>query len=145
MKFRPKWEYIASQLKGRTNLAKIDILNDGISTGLRFDITQVPSFVLWVFLYILLKVSLVYFFSDLVSVKERCTTMISLIWKAKLFKILPVVGLKMLLQRMYQSPKVLCKSHFLLVFFQAFYWFLYLLFKFNWSLATNWLTEPYLP
>jgi len=45
MKFRPKWEYIASQLKGRTNLAKIDILNDGISTGLRFDITQVPSFV----------------------------------------------------------------------------------------------------
>ena len=49
MKFRAQWEYIASQLKGRTNLAKIDILNDGISTGIRFDIAQVPTFILWVF------------------------------------------------------------------------------------------------
>lgn len=46
MKFRAQWEYIASQLKGRTNLAKIDILNDGISTGIRFDIAQVPTFIL---------------------------------------------------------------------------------------------------
>lgn len=45
MKFRAQWEYIASQLKGRTNLAKIDILNDGISTGIRFDIAQVPTFI----------------------------------------------------------------------------------------------------
>jgi len=45
MKFLPKWEYISSQLKGRTNLAKVNILNDGISTGLRFDISKVPTFV----------------------------------------------------------------------------------------------------
>ena len=46
MKFRAKWEYIASQLKGRTNLARVNILSDGIATGIRFEITKVPTFVL---------------------------------------------------------------------------------------------------
>merc|ERR1712071_386675 len=45
MKFRAKWEYIAPQLKGRTNLARVNILSDGIATGIRFEITKVPTFV----------------------------------------------------------------------------------------------------
>nr|CAG4643294.1 EOG090X0856 [Ilyocryptus agilis] len=46
MKFRPKWEYIASQLKGRINLAEVNIMNDGISTGSRFAVEKVPTFLL---------------------------------------------------------------------------------------------------
>nr|CAH0107206.1 unnamed protein product [Daphnia galeata] len=44
MKFQAKWEYIASQLKGRINLAKVNIKDDGISTGSRFGVDQVPAF-----------------------------------------------------------------------------------------------------
>ncbi|KAK4008185.1 thioredoxin domain-containing protein [Daphnia magna] len=44
MKFLAKWEYIASQLKGRINLAKVNIKDDGISTGSRFGVDQVPAF-----------------------------------------------------------------------------------------------------
>ncbi|XP_046453419.1 uncharacterized protein LOC124201020 [Daphnia pulex] len=44
MKFQAKWEYIASQLKGRINLARVNIKDDGISTGSRFDVSQVPAF-----------------------------------------------------------------------------------------------------
>lgn len=47
MKFQAKWEYIASQLKGRINLAKVNIKDDGISTGSRFGVDQVPAFLLW--------------------------------------------------------------------------------------------------
>jgi thioredoxin-like negative regulator of GroEL len=46
MKFQAKWEYIASQLKGRINLARVNIKDDGISTGSRFDVSQVPAFLL---------------------------------------------------------------------------------------------------
>ncbi len=46
MKFQAKWEYIASQLKGRINLAKVNIKDDGISTGSRFGVDQVPAFLL---------------------------------------------------------------------------------------------------
>ena len=46
MKFQAKWEYIASQLKGRINLAKVNIMADGISTGSRFGVEQVPTFLL---------------------------------------------------------------------------------------------------
>jgi thioredoxin-like negative regulator of GroEL len=46
MKFQAKWEYIASQLKGRINLAKVNIKEDGISTGIRFGVDQVPAFLL---------------------------------------------------------------------------------------------------
>nr|SVE77073.1 EOG090X0856 [Daphnia lumholtzi]SVE78304.1 EOG090X0856 [Daphnia lumholtzi]SVE78932.1 EOG090X0856 [Daphnia lumholtzi] len=44
VKFLAKWEYIASQLKGRINLAKVNIKDDGISTGSRFSVDQVPAF-----------------------------------------------------------------------------------------------------
>nr|SVE75827.1 EOG090X0856 [Daphnia hispanica] len=44
MKFLAKWEYIATQLKGRINLAKVNIKDDGISTGSRFGVDQVPAF-----------------------------------------------------------------------------------------------------
>nr|SVE86195.1 EOG090X0856 [Daphnia similis] len=44
VKFLAKWEYIASQLKGRINLAKVNIKDDGISTGSRFGVDQVPAF-----------------------------------------------------------------------------------------------------
>ncbi|XP_057375493.1 thioredoxin domain-containing protein-like [Daphnia carinata] len=44
VKFLAKWEYIASQLKGRINLAKVNIKDDGISTGSRFGVEQVPAF-----------------------------------------------------------------------------------------------------
>lgn len=47
MKFQAKWEYIASQLKGRINLAKVNIMADGISTGSRFGVEQVPTFLLY--------------------------------------------------------------------------------------------------
>lgn len=47
MKFLAKWEYIASQLKGRINLAKVNIKDDGISTGSRFGVEQVPAFLLY--------------------------------------------------------------------------------------------------
>nr|CAG4647153.1 EOG090X0856 [Megafenestra aurita]SVE92462.1 EOG090X0856 [Megafenestra aurita] len=44
MKFLAKWEFIASQLKGRINLAKVNVMADGISTGSRFNVEQVPTF-----------------------------------------------------------------------------------------------------
>lgn len=47
MKFQAKWEYIASQLKGRINLAKVNVMADGISTGSRFGVEQVPTFLLY--------------------------------------------------------------------------------------------------
>lgn len=46
MRFRAKWEYIASQLKGRINLAQVNIMGDGISTGSRFGVEAVPTFLL---------------------------------------------------------------------------------------------------
>nr|CAG4637112.1 EOG090X0856 [Ceriodaphnia reticulata]SVE73008.1 EOG090X0856 [Ceriodaphnia reticulata] len=44
MKFLAKWEFIATQLKGRINLAKVNIMADGISTGSRFGVEQVPAY-----------------------------------------------------------------------------------------------------
>nr|CAG4648002.1 EOG090X0856 [Moina brachiata]SVE93079.1 EOG090X0856 [Moina brachiata] len=44
LKFLAKWEYIATQLKGRINLAKVNIMADGISTGSRFFVEQVPTY-----------------------------------------------------------------------------------------------------
>lgn len=44
LKFQAKWEYVASQLKGRTNLAKVNIMLDGISTASRFKVEKVPFF-----------------------------------------------------------------------------------------------------
>nr|CAG4641794.1 EOG090X0856 [Eurycercus lamellatus] len=44
MRFRAKWEYIASQLKGRINLAQVNVMSDGISTGSRFGVEQIPTF-----------------------------------------------------------------------------------------------------
>ena len=46
MKFKAKWEYIASQLFGRINLATVNIMEDGISTGSRFGVQNVPTFLL---------------------------------------------------------------------------------------------------
>ena len=46
MKFHAKWEYIGSQLKGRINLATVNIMLDGISTGRRFQVESVPTFLL---------------------------------------------------------------------------------------------------
>ena len=46
LRFLPKWEYIGSQLKGRVNVAKVNVMNDGISTGSRFAVSQVPAFLL---------------------------------------------------------------------------------------------------
>nr|CAG4634862.1 EOG090X0856 [Alona affinis] len=44
MRFRSKWEYIGSQLKGRINLAQVNVMSDGISTGSRFHVEKVPTF-----------------------------------------------------------------------------------------------------
>jgi len=46
MKFKAKWEYIATQLFGRINLATVNIMEDGISTGSRFGVQNVPTFLL---------------------------------------------------------------------------------------------------
>ena len=46
MQFQAKWEYIASQLFGRINLATVNIMSDGISTGSRFGVQNVPTFLL---------------------------------------------------------------------------------------------------
>nr|CAG4640962.1 EOG090X0856 [Eulimnadia texana] len=43
-RFASRWEYVGSQLKGRTNLAKVDIQDAGISTGRRFNVEKIPTF-----------------------------------------------------------------------------------------------------
>nr|CAG4646353.1 EOG090X0856 [Macrothrix elegans] len=44
-RLQARWEYVASQLKNRVNLAKVNVMVDGISTGSRFGVDSVPKFI----------------------------------------------------------------------------------------------------